>query len=211
MSIWLCIRRHIFCITNAGVKEVTTRDSVYNLNYIKLSVVSDELKGQLKSCIDLVLGDVTKSSANKEKMKDINTPGTVYQCNKDGIVYLGSEYLLGGEVYIEINTNINPGKTLYEKLINGTLSASEFDDFIVKSGINLGIDYYTGYNTVDEYINSGDFGIIKDPLNLKCIKFNLTTRKFKSVIGKVHVPTSLSFNLRGRKSYKDIVYQMMPL
>lgn len=224
-------KAHFLYITNTGVTEVTTKDSVYNLNYIKLSEVSDELKGQLKSCIDSVLSDVTKSAANKEKMKNINTPGTVYQGNIDGIVYLylgkykldvdtsnynncislGSEYLLGGEMYIEINTNRNPGKTLYEKLINGTLSASEFDNFIVKSGINLGLDYYSGYNTVDDYIYSGDFCIIKDPLNLKCIKFNLTNRKFKSVIGKVYVPTSLSFNLKGRRSYKDVVYQMIPL
>lgn len=225
-------KSHFLYITKNGVIEVPKSHSKYLiLNYIKLSNISDNLKLNLQTYIDIVKKDINNSSNERNKLKTIdNLPGTIYQGNRANVVYLylgkyrldvdtsnyqnirlGQSYLTGGDMYVEINTNRNPGKTVYEKLINGTLSASEFDDFIVKSGINLGISYDFGYNTIEDYLNSEDFTNIDNVLDLKCIKFNFTNRKFKSVIGRVHVPTSLSFNLRGKKSYKDVVYQMIPL
>lgn len=216
-----------FLKVNSLECDVITMSSSWNsITYIKVSA-NKELKTKLQSYINLVLDESKKKKEKVHSFKEdfiSKKPGTVLSTAKSEVVYvylgnyklnvdLGSypnlslspEYLNGGDMYVKIFINKNPGKTVYEKLISGTLSSSEFDSYLINCGINLG-----GYKTVDECIKTGFIYEIEYPLNPNCIEFGLSYRKFRDIIGVYKIPSSLSFNLRGKRSYKDLIYTLIP-
>lgn len=219
-------------VNSSGYDVITMSSSAWNsITYIKLSA-NKELKNKLQSYINIVLDETNKKKEKTNSFKEkfmLKQPGTLLSTGKadEVYVYLGNyklnidlcsysnlsispDYQNGGEMFVKILIDKNPGKTVYEKLISGTLTSSEFDTYLVKCGINLGLDYYYGYNTIDECIEAGEINRIEFPLNPKCIEVGLTYRKFRNIIGVYHIPSSLSFNLRGRRSYRDLIYIFTP-